>query len=248
MILLLSLYSVNALIISEVEANPDGKDSKNEWIELFSSIEIDGEYIIKNNDEDELKMNFNFVGYHIYGFSTQWLDNFDEKIYLYDSKNNLIDSTNIFDDGEDSENTWQRCDDTWIFEKQTKEVKNCEEVIEEEEEIIKEDIKEEDYKRENEGEDEEEKTERIVETVPLDAGQDRVSGTEEIIEEVIDEDVLTGSVIKLDSKDIKSNVNKKGVNKNNFATIGLGFIALLLFILLVSQRYKRTKKNEFRGN
>jgi hypothetical protein len=234
LLIILSLSNVNALIISEIESNPDGKDSKNEWIELYSEEEINDEYIIKNNDEDELKIKFNFVGYYVYGFSTQWLDNFDEKVYLYDSKDHLIDSTNIFDDGEDSENTWQRCDDTWIFEKQTKEIKNCEVETPEPEEEETAEEEEEDYVRENQGEDEEE--EEVVEE------------EEEIIKEIIEKDILTGSVIKLDSKDIKSTSNTEGRDKNNFATIGLGVIALLLFILLVSQRYKRTKKNEFRGN
>ena len=40
LLIILSLSSTNALTISEIESNPDGKDSKNEWIEFFSPTEI----------------------------------------------------------------------------------------------------------------------------------------------------------------------------------------------------------------
>jgi len=229
MILLFSIYSVNALIISEIESNPDGKDSRNEWIEFFSGTEIEGEYRIVNNDDDELHIALNFVGYKIYTFNGQWLDNSNEKVYLYDEDDKLIDSTNLFDDEEDSPNTWQKCEDTWVFQNQTKEVKNCVVEEEKEEESYEEEVNEDSYQRENEGKDEE--PEEVAE--------------EEIIEPE-KSDVLTGSIIKLDSKDIKSESNKEGIDKNRYATFGLGVIAILLLFLFVSQRYKHSKKNEFR--
>ncbi len=214
--IILSISSVSSLIISEVESNPEGTDTKHEWIELYSEEEINGNYILANNDageiydsedKDQLKIHFNFVGYYVYNFNGQWLDNSDEKVYLYDESERLIDSTNIFDDGGDSNFTWQRCDDTWIFEEQTRGEINC-----------------------------------VIEEPPEE--EPEINETEEIVEE--ENSILTGSIIKLDSKDIKSKKNSKELDKNNFATIGLGLVVILLLFLLVSQRYKRTKKNEFR--
>ena len=240
-LLIISLPNITSLIISEVESNPNGKDSKNEWIELFSPVEIDGEYILTNNDaseiydnedENQLKIRFNFVGYYVYRLNSQWLDNSDEKVYLYDSDEKLIDSTNLFDDGEDSDNTWQRCDDGWVFEKHTPEVKNN---CPEEEEEIEEEI-------------EEEENEEIVD-------EEENSNSEEPSEEEIPDsekpsqentNSVTGSVIKLDSKDIKSKSNKENVGRSNLATTILGIVVILLLLLLVSQRYKQSKKNEFR--
>lgn len=220
-IILLSLCSVNALIISEIESNPDGADSKNEWIELYSEEEIDGNYILANNDAGEvydnqdsnqLKIHFNFVGYHIYIFNGQWLDNSDEKVYLYDEYEKLIDSTNLFDDGGDSDFTWQRCDKTWVFKEETKGTENC---------VVGEPESGEEINKPNK--------------------------TEELEETILEENSTTEkSIIKLDSKDIKSKNNKKEIDKNKYAIIGLSIIVVVFLSFLVLQRYRQRKKNEFR--
>jgi len=83
-ILLLSFCS--GLIISEVELNPLGTDSGNEWIELFSKSEIDlEEYKLINNDGDEFSLNQigGFSGYLIIELSKQWLDNEDESYFSW---------------------------------------------------------------------------------------------------------------------------------------------------------------------
>jgi hypothetical protein len=232
--LVLVISSVNALIISEIESNPDGKDSKNEWMELYSEDPINEEITIINNDDDELKVKFNFQGYYVYIFDSQWLDNSDEKVYLYNAGDGLIDQTNLFDDGEDTDFTWQRCDDTWVFQKSTREKENCLQEIPEPEEEPLEEV--------SDSEETEEEIEEEVEEIE-----------EEVEEVVIEEEItqentnsITAGVIKLDSKDIKSKSDKENVDKNKLATIGLGIIAFVLFILLISQRYRYTRKNEFR--
>lgn len=242
-VLFLSLHSVNALIISEIESNPDGTDSKNEWIELYSEEEINGEYILVNNDageiydnedKNQLKINFNFQGYYIYNFNSQWLDNSDEKVYLYDGAGtSLIDSTNIFDDNGDSDFTWQRCNDTWIFENNTKGEINC--IIEETPEENETEVPVEDeVEIEEEKDDSKDEKKEVIKETP----------EEKIVEKK--ESVVTGSVIKLDSKDIKSKKSTEEIDKSNLATIGLGLVVILLLLLLVSQKYKQNKKNEFR--
>jgi competence ComEA-like helix-hairpin-helix protein len=79
--------------------------------------------------------------------------------------------------------------------------------------------------------------------------------TEEKIEEKKEEKIaekektptVTAGVIKLDSKDIKTKNNKEELDKNKFAKIGLGFIAILLLVLLILKNKKgKIKKNEFR--
>lgn len=270
MILVFSLYSVNALIISEVESNPEGTDSKNEWIELYSEEPINGEYILANNDagkiydnedKNQLKIKFNFQGYYVYIFDGQWLDNSDEKVYLYNIGDTLIDSTNIFDDNEDSNFTWQRCNGTWVFQEQTREKENCPVQDSEEQEEPEDEEKEVDGKNEEDEESEEESgidDEENEDEEECDSEEDDECDDENnmIIEEVIEEpegtqektDYITQGVIRLDSKDIKSKSNKEKVDKNNFATILLGIIAILLLILLFSQKRRQTKikKNEFR--
>jgi hypothetical protein len=265
MFIILSLSSINAIIISEVESDPQGTDSKNEWIELYSQEEINGEYILVNNDAGEvydnedsnqIKVHFNFQGYYIYIFGTQWLDNSDEKVYLYDEYGTLIDSTNLFDDGGNSNYTWQKCEDTWIFEEETRGVENC--IVEEPESPEENQTQDNETQIPEEGSDSEEnnktqdsqdKEETSSEEVEDSTNDNEYTYGEFPIKEKTnseEETPITGSIIKLDSKDIKSSESTKELSKSNFVTVVLGFVVILLLFLIVSQRYKHNKKNEFR--
>ncbi len=144
-ILLPLLSSISAIRINEIEMNPKGIDSGNEWIELYSEDEIDiKDYKLINNDGNELALSGSFSGYYVYTFEKQWLDNIDEKIFLY-KNDDLIDETNLFEDDKNNELTWQLCD-SWEFLESTKGEENyCErkenekkdeEVVEENEEIF----------------------------------------------------------------------------------------------------------------
>ena len=267
-LIIINLSSINALIISEVESDPQGTDSKNEWVELYSQEEINGEYILVNNDaggvydnedSNQIKVHFNFQGYYVYIFGTQWLDNSDEKVYLYDSTGNLIDSTNLFDDGGNNNYTWQKCEDTWIFEEETRGFENC--IIEEPEtpeenstgsEENKTQIPEDgsDSEEDNETQDSQDKEGTISENNEEEISKndnEYTYGEFPIKEQEKEEETpITGSIIKLDSKDIKSSKSTKELSKSNFVTVALGFVVILLLFLIVSQRYKYNKKNEFR--
>ena len=125
LIFLLSLINeVCAVRINEVELNPVGKDSGNEWIELYSDEEIDlSSWKLINNDNDSIELNQVFQGYLVINFDTQWLDNEDEKVFLYYDLE-LIDDTLLFSDSDDDDKTWSYCDGDWVFVSSTKDLVN----------------------------------------------------------------------------------------------------------------------------
>ena len=129
LVVLFSLTLISGIEISEVELNPSGDDSGNEWIELYSSSEINLEnYSIMNNDGGEINLSKYgiFSGYFIINLNSQWLDNNDEKVLLYDGTE-LIDETPTFSDTNDNEKTWQLCSPNWRFVDETSEENNdCE--------------------------------------------------------------------------------------------------------------------------
>jgi hypothetical protein len=137
MLILLLITNISAIRINEVELNPEGADSGNEWIELYHKGDFDLRgYKLVNNDGDEIEMGGSFSKYYIYVFSKQWLDNTDEKVFLY-KEGELVDETDLFDDEENNGKTWQFCDGNWEFVESTEKKKNdCEE--EEQEEIFEE--------------------------------------------------------------------------------------------------------------
>ncbi len=123
-ILILFIKNLSAVIISEVELNPLGDDTGNEWIELYSQDNINlEEYTLVNNDGDRINLTGNFEGYFVYTFSKQWLDNSNEKVSLYKGSG-LIDQTLVLLDSANNNKTWQICEG-WGFADSTKGAKNC---------------------------------------------------------------------------------------------------------------------------
>lgn len=117
---------VSAIRINEVELNPDGSDSGNEWVELYSEDEIDlTDWKLVNNDDDEFELidiQDSFSGYLIVEFDGRWLDNSNERVFLYNNES-LIDESDEFDDGDNDDYTWQYCDN-WKFLSETKDSDN----------------------------------------------------------------------------------------------------------------------------
>jgi len=134
--LIFLLSSISAIRINEVESNPSGADSGNEWIELYDRGDFDlNGYKLVNNDGDELLLSGSFSKYYVYTLEKQWLDNTDEKVFLYNS-GELVDETDLIDDGENDDKTWQLCGKDWEFYEDTKDDKNdCKKDDEEEKEI-----------------------------------------------------------------------------------------------------------------
>lgn len=108
--------SVYAIEINEFESNPEGSDSGNEWVELYSEeeFELDGFYL-ENNDEGVYNLSGSFSGYLVIEFGSQWLDNTDEKVYFKNENDEIIDETPNFDDGDNDGNSWNKCDGEWLF-------------------------------------------------------------------------------------------------------------------------------------
>tara|TARA_Y100000034_G_C6897831_1_gene414383 strand:+ start:1980 stop:2666 length:687 start_codon:yes stop_codon:yes gene_type:complete len=129
---LLSITIVTAIEITEVESNPFSSDSGTEWVELYSEEEtnLDG-YYLENNDGDIHELNQTFSSYLVIQFPQQWLDNSDERVFL--KKNNeTISSTDILEDSRNDDQSWNLCDNEWLFILSTKEAENdCEEDQEE---------------------------------------------------------------------------------------------------------------------
>ena len=113
------ISNVSGVRISEIESNPAGTDAGAEWVELFSEQEVDlDKWKLVNNDGDEFELDGTFSGYFVVEFSEQWLDNKDEKVFLYD-KNTLVDESELFFDSANNDKTHQFCD-SWVFNSGTK--------------------------------------------------------------------------------------------------------------------------------
>ena len=120
--------------ITEIELNPEGSDSGNEWLELYSDSEINlNGWKLINNDLDELLLDgIIFSGIHVFEFEKQWLDNSDEKVLLYEDSN-IIYETSLFEDAKDNNLTWVLCKDEWAFMESSKGIDNCPSEVPEEE-------------------------------------------------------------------------------------------------------------------
>ncbi|MFC1682093.1 hypothetical protein ACFL0X_00580 [Nanoarchaeota archaeon] len=225
------LSFVSAIRINEIELNPAGKDSGEEWIEFYSEENVEGNYTIKNNDGDELEIYLDFEGYFVYELEKQWLDNEDEGVLLYDE--DLIDESKIIFDTENNEMTLQFCDGDWWFRESTRdEESDCSyyEEPEEEEEAplgVPQDT-------ELGGKDEDKKNEDVEDDKKL---------LEEIKEEEIEEVKNEITLIKLEPKTIKSEEDLEKPDKN-YAIYGFVFFCFLLGFLFLLKK-KISRKNEF---
>lgn len=111
--------------INEVELNPAGNDSGNEWVEFFSEsgVDLNGLYLENAQGNERYDLSGNFTGYFFVIFSSQWLDNTNEKVFLKDSFNNTIDQTIFLNDSDNNNMAWSFCDTNnsiWQFIPSTK--------------------------------------------------------------------------------------------------------------------------------
>jgi hypothetical protein len=113
---------ISALQITEIELNPLGPDTGNEWIELYSEEETNCSIKIQNNDGIEITINKSFKGYYVYTFPKQWLDNTDEKLFLLQD-NRIIQETIILEDTKNDLQTFSLCD-SWTLTDPTKNNQN----------------------------------------------------------------------------------------------------------------------------
>ncbi len=216
-ILLIAIPLVSSIQISEFELNPAGTDTGNEWIEFYCGEKTDlKNYEIINNDGNKINLSGNCEGYFIYVFEKQWLDNTDEKIILREN-GKLIDETKIADDSKNDDSTWQFCDE-WVFKKETKNQKNCDEKIEEEI-IQKNGTKSKSV---------------IVEKLAENKINSSLIAEEKNIE-----------TIKLTGKNIKGENVNEILKKNNYAIYGFVIFCILIVFLFILKFKKGKYKNEF---
>jgi len=233
---ILLISTISSIRINEVESNPPANDKGSEWVELYSKDDIDIErFVLMNADGEKIFLSGNFQGYYIYVFEKQWLDNTNEKVYLYEGEG-LIDETGNLSDSANNDKTWQYCNG-WEFNEQTKKRDNgCEEEVIDESQDEKEVAAE--KKQEVVNKKFINKNGKVVKTFFQNneslAGQE----TSEI------QDVDQPKVIKLSAKTIKSTENSKDKGPSDYAFYGLIGFAALLGVLFLLRR--RKYNNEFR--
>lgn len=108
----------NYIVINEVELNPDGEDSGNEWVELFnptkSNTDISGWSLHTSSSLNTESFIFpkgtliNASGFRIFTYPKQSLDNENEMVILKDKEDVELDRTIYLYDHADDNRTWSR--------------------------------------------------------------------------------------------------------------------------------------------
>ena len=224
LIVILASLASASVRINEVELNPPGTDNQNEWIELYSSQEVnlDG-WTIVNAKEKVFSLNGSFSGYKLIITPYNLLTNSDQKIRLFDSEKKLIDETNEISDSYNDERSWQLCDNKWKFEQSSEEEKNScdlgEEVVEEKEIV-----------------EEKEKDNNVEKEVIVEG---------KVIEDNLNEQINELEVITLNvSKGIKTWKSKKQYIKE-YALMGFTLFCLLVLVYLMRKDGQHKNDNDF---
>jgi len=110
----------SAIFINELELNPTGSDSGYEYVELYSDTQFDlSGYYLENNDNQTYNLNGSFSGIYVVQFTSQWLDNSDEKVALKKA-NQTMDETSVLEDSKNDVLSWSKCSSKWEFIDSTK--------------------------------------------------------------------------------------------------------------------------------
>ncbi len=129
-----------ALVINEVELNPEGTDSGNEWVELFNNtdeeVNLEGYKLVPDSGEHKTKTLGNIVlapneRIVIY-FEGQKLtnkgsDGKGERVTLLNADGDVVDRTSKMKDEDNSDWTWQRTMDAstdWVYMKNSEDAPN----------------------------------------------------------------------------------------------------------------------------
>jgi len=131
-VVLLTLFSLSFILgevrINEVELNPPGSsDSGNEWIELYSDIEINlTNWIIRSSNGRNMTFNASFSEYYTLNTSTYLLTDSDNTLTLRDNSEVLVFTTSSLSDSYNDDRTWQYCSGNWSFINSTlRQINNC---------------------------------------------------------------------------------------------------------------------------
>ncbi|UEC43031.1 MAG: conserved exported protein of unknown function [Methanothrix sp.] len=111
--------------INEVEANPDGSDDGNEWLELYNpgpdDVDIGG-WTVTSAGGSVVSISSGTTvpagGFFVVTFDGYWLRNSEETVVLRDEKGAEIDRTPALDDDGDDDYSWSRYPDggdEWVY-------------------------------------------------------------------------------------------------------------------------------------
>jgi uncharacterized repeat protein (TIGR01451 family) len=122
------------VVINEFEQNPPGTDAGNEWVELYNPTSSDvniGGWRLINGDGDNYTIptgtTISSKGFWTHTFTTQWLDQTNENVTLYNDSA-IVDQTPTTDDTTNNDSCWARypngydsdSDSDWVFQLSTK--------------------------------------------------------------------------------------------------------------------------------
>ena len=109
------------IVLNEVELNPAGTDTGNEWVELYNtnaldSVNISGYSIVDRDGDRDVIPDGTFIGPNGFFVFTEDISNLglvneNESIFLYNSDDLLIDEILMIDDESNDIVTWQRSPD-----------------------------------------------------------------------------------------------------------------------------------------
>jgi len=240
-IFIISITNVSAVRINEVEINPIGGTSGNEWIELYNDKNTDvnisswevwegiygrqGPKLILSIPEGIIIKKDDF--YVIELDNARTLNNAGDFVILYNSEGNEVDRTETLKEQEISSKTWQLCN-VWEFRASTRgEENNC--------------SKETDTNKES-------TTQTIEETTESEtsSSDEQSSSEKEITYETLAEKIPSSiklETINLNPKVIKTENNNEGISKS-YAFYG--FVAFSVFLGVLFIIRKKRYKNEFR--
>src|SRR3989344_3120081 len=126
----MAISYVNAAVyINEIEVNPPGTDTGNEWVEIFNdgaSVNLSGWYL-QNKDGDNYTLNGIVITNFYVLDSLFGLTNTNQTIKLFNNNGLLKDSFGPFDDENNDERTWNRMPDglgDFVFQTETKGIPN----------------------------------------------------------------------------------------------------------------------------
>jgi hypothetical protein len=105
------------ILINEVEQDPLGTDTGNEWVELYNPtaniIDING-WTVSTTAGITVTItipsgtSIQASGYYVITYGSQWIDNKGESLILRDATSNEVDRTPSFNDTDNNGFSWQR--------------------------------------------------------------------------------------------------------------------------------------------
>jgi endonuclease YncB( thermonuclease family) len=112
------------VVINEVEANPEGSDAGNEWVELYNDGRDDADvsnWTLTTAGGSVVLLEAGTIvpagGFFVVTAGGYWLQNSDELVILRDERGVEVDRTPALDDQDDDLNSWSRYPDggdEWI--------------------------------------------------------------------------------------------------------------------------------------